>query len=83
MNNCQMISLYQLIPSSFYPVRYYLIYLTDILFIFRFFSCKFEFGIMPLPLEDDPISKTPCLSACPLQLMKEECMSPVLAKNVL
>ena len=80
MNNCQIMSLNELIPLSFCPVRYYLI---DILFIFPFFSCKFEFGIMPLPLEEDPVSKTPCLSACPLQLMKEECMSPVLAKNVL
>jgi hypothetical protein len=38
-------------------------------------SCKFEFGVMPMALEEDPVSKTPCLSACPLNLRKAECLS--------
>eukprot|EP01041_Mallomonas_annulata_P010601 gene10601-22136_t len=28
------------------------------------YSCKFEFGHVPLPLEQDPISKEPCIALC-------------------
>ena len=31
------------------------------------FSCRFEFGVAPLPLAQDPISKSPCLSQCQQQ----------------
>lgn len=28
------------------------------------FSCRFEFGLAPVPLEQDPISASPCMLAC-------------------
>jgi hypothetical protein len=31
------------------------------------YSCTFEFGFYPLPLADDPISQSPCLSICTSQ----------------
>lgn len=29
------------------------------------YSCRFEFGVMPVPLVEDPISLSPCLASCP------------------
>lgn len=31
------------------------------------FSCRFEFGVVPLPLSQDPIASTPCISLCQQQ----------------
>mmetsp|Transcript_22154 Transcript_22154/g.21383 ORF Transcript_22154/g.21383 Transcript_22154/m.21383 type:complete len:274 (-) Transcript_22154:366-1187(-) len=38
------------------------------------YSCKFEFGVMPMPLEEDPICKTPCLQNCSLGVNKPSCL---------
>ena len=32
------------------------------------YSCRFEFGVMPVPLAEDPINKSPCLSICTVKL---------------
>jgi hypothetical protein len=29
------------------------------------YSCRFEFGVKPLPIELDEVSKFPCLESCP------------------
>ena len=34
-------------------------------------SCTFEFGLAPLPLEEDPAVNTPCFSDCSLAKMKQ------------
>ena len=35
-------------------------------------SCKFEFGVLPLSLENDPISSAPCLEMCPQKAVKQK-----------
>lgn len=38
------------------------------------YSCKFEFGKMPLPLEQDEISRAPCILDCSTRNNRENCM---------
>lgn len=37
------------------------------------YSCTFEFGVLPVPLQEDPISNSPCLQICPKGKRSTEC----------
>lgn len=39
------------------------------------FSCKFEFGVHPLPIEQDPIFSSPCLDICSVKKREEKANS--------
>jgi hypothetical protein len=43
-------------------------------------SCTFEFGLKPLPIEDDPAVNTPCFKDCSLAEMKKKASGGAVPK---